>query len=226
MISYCISLILPTWFHNGWGLHIDNFVDQEGNIVEGENLISHFIWADNVWLLAPSQLVLVKMVKSLTRVINEKGLLWKQTDLKILTTNLGGADDFLIKTLDINFEECHMKVEVVQELKVLGTLVSNDGSCIPTVNHRAHQAEKAFNSNLAILCCHEKSLNRRFAEYVKRVVLVFLHGCGGWSWCKNTFAKAEHLEHRLLAHIFEIRKIIWDGANGGSREPGWQWLPL
>ena len=71
--------------------------------MDGEHLISHFIWADNVWLLVPSQLVLVKMVKSLTRVINEKGLLWKQTDLKILTTNLGGADDFLIKTLDNNF---------------------------------------------------------------------------------------------------------------------------
>ena len=94
-------------------------------------------------------------MKSLIEVMNGKGLLWKESDLNILTTNLGGADDFLFNMLDDNFETCHMKVEVVHELKVLGTLISDDGSCIPAVKHRAHQTDKAFNSNLAILCCRE-----------------------------------------------------------------------
>ena len=102
-----------------------------------KRLLTHFIWADNVWLLASSSTMLKSMISSLTSTLNAKKLVWKSNDLKLLTTSCSGVAGFELETIHENFQSTTMKVHDVQELTVLGTLLTEKGSTIDTMEFRA-----------------------------------------------------------------------------------------
>ena len=49
-------------------------------------VVTHFVWADNVWLLSHDRHSLLKMINSLGDILNDKGLFWKPSSLMIMTT--------------------------------------------------------------------------------------------------------------------------------------------
>ena len=76
-----------------------------------------------------------------------------------------------------------------------------DGDTITAMNHRLGKAEGKFAEFREVLCSRAGSLKKIFEEYVKRVVPVFLHGCGAWSWSQEIRRKVHGVEGRWLASI-------------------------
>ena len=74
IMVHLVSLLLPIWYEQELGFVIDSQVDKFGNVTEIRKVISHFIWADNLWIAADSSSKLWKMVASFTELINSRGL--------------------------------------------------------------------------------------------------------------------------------------------------------
>jgi len=178
IMMHVLSLIVPLWFEMGYGLRIDSWIDRGGDVRNEPRVLTHFIWADNVWLLANSSAQLRHIVKSLTSLLSDRKLIWKASDMKCMSTSSRGIADFYIDAMDENFEKCEMLVENVNDLTVLGTKIAWNGDTITAMNHRLGKAEGQFAEFREVLCTRAGSLKKIFEEYVKRVVPVFLHGCG------------------------------------------------
>ena len=58
-----------------------------GDVCDVLYFITHFIWADNIWLLASDRASLEGMVKSWTDVFNSRTLFRKRTSLQRLSTS-------------------------------------------------------------------------------------------------------------------------------------------
>ena len=54
IMVHLVSLLLPIWYEQELGFVVDSQVDKFGNVTEIRKVISHFIWADNLWIVADS----------------------------------------------------------------------------------------------------------------------------------------------------------------------------
>ena len=74
-MAMVVARLVPAWYEQGWGLRSTCFVNTKGEIVRGQRLLSHLIWADHLWLLASDQLTVQKMTRSVTELFNHYKLL-------------------------------------------------------------------------------------------------------------------------------------------------------
>ena len=63
------------------------------------------------------------------------------------------------------------------------------------------KADTAFRSNMHLLCTRAVGLRKKFSEYVRRVVSVFLHGADGWAWSSAVHHTIRGFEGRCLSKI-------------------------
>ena len=103
-------------------------------------MLTHFVFTDNIWLLANDGVTIRKMAQSLTDVMNSRFLVWKESDLKIMSTSLGGTSDFQLQTIDENFQPCKMTVKAVDRLDVLGSKFTEKGDTAAAMDHRFGKA--------------------------------------------------------------------------------------
>ena len=69
----CLVLLVPIWVESGHGFDVDNYVDYDGDVVTGSSfVITHFLFADHIWLVAKDHPSLMKMVTSLGALLLEK----------------------------------------------------------------------------------------------------------------------------------------------------------
>lgn len=201
IIYFLLSNLVPLWQESGWGFTLNDYVSASGEFCSSPRKITHLVWADNIWILADTFPMMEAMVCSLTRYINYYGLVWKEKSLKTMSTRIGGTTDLQLATLDENLEPTEMMILAVNELKVLGTKIDEKGDTASAYLYRLEMAEIAFKANHHIICCKGAGLRARFAEYVKRVVPVLLHGSGGWAWSEALRLKIRGFEGRCVTRI-------------------------
>ena len=99
-MCHLIAFLLPVWHECNYGFVVDGWIDGLGHCRHEPNIITHFIFADNLWLVASSPIVLHKIVQSLTSLQNSRMLLWKASDMKVMTISIHGSAGFHVDTLD------------------------------------------------------------------------------------------------------------------------------
>eukprot|EP00973_Karenia_brevis_P077292 10735874-Karenia_brevis.AAC.1 len=111
-------------------------------------MISHAIWADNVWLVSHSLEQVVNMFCDVTSALKGCGLHWKLESLECLTGSsiakpahidaTAGGEQYCIKSVD--------------SMNVLGVLLTREGSTQASFEARLAAGSKAFYANRASLC--------------------------------------------------------------------------
>ena len=124
----------------------------------------------------------------------------------MLTTSRAGGCDVSVDGLTEDNTIEPLKVQVVKELTILGTKIDDCDSTETALKYRMEKAEKAFWSNRKIVRTRGIPLKLRMREYARRVVPVFLHGCGGWSWSVKVFHHVHGFEGRLLGRVLGCKK--------------------
>ena len=92
----------------------------------------------------------------------------------------------------------------VSGMEILGAWVESSGSTIPSFEHRAAKAEKAFWADRAALLCKTIALGVRFKRYAERVVPVLLHSCCSWAWCQSLCQRLVVWEGKFLRRMLGV----------------------
>ena len=193
LIGYCIMLILPCWHSAGLGLWLN------------EELVTHMVWSDNVWLFARDQGQLQRMLPPLTRLLNFYGLSWKAKSLKIYP----GGRSFItypMPTFDFQVNDEDYHIETYIEGTVLGTETDKDGDTMTAVQRQILRAQSSFFAEKEVLLCRDVPFSKKAAHFSKVVIPVLLHGCGSWT-CRQLVLKAlKGFEGRCLRLMYNFRK--------------------
>eukprot|EP00973_Karenia_brevis_P009353 1265654-Karenia_brevis.AAC.1 len=168
---------------------------------------THAIWADNIWLFAGAQEHLVKMVASLTDILDDRGLTWKPTSLQVMASTEENCPGFWIS--DTRTE---MQVKPTESMEVLGTIVHRSGLTQAPVEHRLGRAVNAFWAEKDLYCDKCSPLYRRFQRFSTRIVPKALHGCGSWAWSKSLCQKLVVWEGSYLRRILGAGRRSDDDA--------------
>ena len=99
-MKFLMSQLVDKLSESELGLEIDTVCDSKGSIFKGSRRVSHMVFADNVWLLSSSREHLIKMIRSLTELMQEYGLFWKESSLELLTTQPCGSYGIGIQALN------------------------------------------------------------------------------------------------------------------------------
>ena len=85
---FIMACLVPLWIESGLGLHLDSSLHSEGHVVRAPVTLTHSVWADNVWLLASSLGALQQMIASLSAVLADRKLYWKDKSLKVMASTV------------------------------------------------------------------------------------------------------------------------------------------
>ena len=127
---------------------------------------------------------------------------WEESSLQLLgTTSLADATPLLCKNGRA------LPVSVIEDMEVLGILLTSSGNTVRSIRHRLSKASSAFWANQSTYCCKELSLHIRFKEFAKRVQLVALYGFGSWIWSRSRYNDLVRLETVHLRRISCFRRM-------------------
>ena len=129
---------------------------------------------------------MINMIRSLTAMLQEHGLYWKESSLEMLTTRPCGSFGIGIQAMNPDDgKEQTMEVRRVAKMTVSGVMLDSRGSTETAIAHNIGAAERAIAAIFEILFNTSESADKRFGEYRKRITPVLLHGCGSWVWTGN-----------------------------------------
>ena len=136
VIEDALDDVILSWTVRGLGFCLDSF-----------GIINHAIFADNIFLFAKSAWKLQIMVHELTAALQKRGLTWKVSSLQSMCV-LEVEAPFSLVT-----EQSGSRLEYtfVQEMLVLGAMVTSSGSTRDFQDHRFASGEALFYKHRNVL---------------------------------------------------------------------------
>ena len=117
-------------------------------------VLTHFVWADSVYLLSNSMDGLKKMIQSLSDLLNDKGLFWKPSSIRFMTNCDDSLPSFMLHTMEPSRAVVLMEVKHVPHLDVLGARIDARGSTRAAIALRLQKAESATRQFYVLLFSH------------------------------------------------------------------------
>eukprot|EP00974_Lingulodinium_polyedra_P007443 707313-Lingulodinium_polyedra.AAC.1 len=105
------------WREQGQGFVLKDF---DGNT---EGMISHAVWADNIWLVSSRLDSVTDMFEKLTSAFDNIGFQWKESSLQIMATP--GA--LLRSYVEVGPPLQRTRIPVVHNMACLGSVLPRDG---------------------------------------------------------------------------------------------------
>eukprot|EP00974_Lingulodinium_polyedra_P043842 4209520-Lingulodinium_polyedra.AAC.1 len=195
-MQLCLRSLVPLWIQAGWGIELEC---SNGS----KRTFTHLVWADNLYLLSRDVAVIKRMLQGLTVVLAAWGFQWKPGSLQYLVASGNATETFFVQAPG----ERPLQVEPVDQLELLGTMLSGNGSTQVAIEHRLRCASKAFWADAAYLRCREIPLRRRFERYVKRIQPCIVFASGAWAWCQGLVQRLEQGEGMFLRRIGMFRRL-------------------
>ena len=116
--------------------------------------MTHFVWADNVYLLSNSVDGLKKMIQSLSDVLNDRGLFWKPSSLRFMTNCDASLPSFTLHSMEPSRAIVPMEVKHIPHMDVLGARIDGKGSTRAAIAFRLQKAESAMRQFCVLLFSH------------------------------------------------------------------------
>ena len=163
--------------------------------------VTHVAWADNVYFVSHKSLDVQTTAQDFTDVIVGFRLRWKPESLQLLTT-----DRTDLAPVQLQQHGSNLEVEIVDELAILGSVISNTGSSMPAVQHILAKATVCFWKYQVLLCAPELSVAARFDDFYKRVQTTALYGSSAWAWSRGLYNDLYRWENAHLRRMLRIRR--------------------
>ena len=128
-------------------------------------------------------------------------LYWKPESLEILTTVRQATPPVILRQ-----EDQQLQVKQVQDLHVLGSLISSSGSIMPAVRYRLGRATACYWKLHKYLCEPSLSLTKRLDEFSRRVHAAAVYACGAWTQSRSLYNELYRWENSLLRRVTGYRR--------------------
>ena len=127
--TVCLTPAINKWERLGIGLHI-----------EGKQL-NHAVYADNIILLAESELEAAEMIDDVAKGITAAGYEWRPDSLEVLP-----CGDLIGTNIQLSTQQDNSTLlfKTVHQLQLLGNIVSSTANTKEAMRHRLTQTEKGF----------------------------------------------------------------------------------
>jgi len=109
----------------------------------GVMIITHILWADNVFLFAQSFSMMQEMENDVTKVLAKRNLFWKPRSLEWLSCSMGVSAQ-QVEGFRLPNDQGSHAVKRVQVLEALGAMIHQDGNTTVSVDHRISKAQACF----------------------------------------------------------------------------------
>ena len=164
--------------------------------------ITHFIWADNIFLVSGSARGLQAMIDDATHSLYESGLAWKPSSLQYLVAGDGRLEEYRF-TCKLPGGQS-MPLERVFNMKVLGEMLDDRGSTSTAVDYRKQCAEGQYWAHKHIFLSPAPVLEKlRAWERGPQCSAVF--GCQSWCITKQLLQELWTWELKFLRRVFKMR---------------------
>ena len=144
------------------------------------------------------------MVKSLTNLMNDYGLKWKDGNTKTMCS--GGYNITEEMPLQVTIKDKIMEIPWKNKTNILGSLVDDTGDTNVMVQAQIQKATGAFYRDAELLLCKNIAFTKKVSHYLKHVLPVALHGCGAWICKQGTLILLHGFETRMLKLMFGCKK--------------------
>ena len=189
-VAMTIAEIIPIWRAQGAGIQVNNF------------LLTHIIWADNVFLFAKEYGMLRLMSVQLTDALALKGLYWKASSLAWMCIDA----HFVAPNFQLQMQQGDGEVKRCESIETLGALLTSDGSSVSAVRHRLHKANACFWSHRYYFESHNVTPAQKVNKFEQKVVPVALFGATSWTILRSTFSSPHRFEKICIRHMFYHRR--------------------
>ena len=205
--------LVKTWEQMGYGIKL------EGNGTD-KALINHFLWADNVKLLAANSHQLSQMVAMMTVTLRRAGMDWKKESLQYAIFGLGEGQGPSELKCPLTQPVCELAGDPglpkplrtmvtlprCQECEILGVKISATPKGYVTIDHRLEAGRRAFYADGKFYRSRAISLKEKFRQYQSKVQQVVGHGCVGWNCNEEVLDKLKKFEGRCLNMMRGLHK--------------------
>eukprot|EP00973_Karenia_brevis_P032152 4433405-Karenia_brevis.AAC.1 len=190
VIRMLLDKLLDSWLDRQFGIELPRL-----------GLVTHLVWADNLYFLGNSLQAVHTMMTEFTEILNEVSLFWKASSLELLHTSTLHIDN-----VSIHQHGHSLDVKVVLDMALLGTVLSSRSPQKAPVHHRFQKASAAFWKFGACLTAPELSATQRFQVFAKHVIPVVLYCAGGWVWSRQLYVTLLRWENAFLRRMLGGRR--------------------
>jgi len=180
--------------------------------------INHFVWADDVWILASSPSQLRALLTKATRGLEAAGLHWKIEEKAAYAANA------FVRNAPDKLEFAGYSLEKGSCIPCLGWSIDVDGDAEATLDHRLGVMQKHFWARSAQLRYKKVQLNSRILRYGKTVRRTFLHGAGCLTLTQKLASKITSGDQQCVRRAWRPAKranettVKWlQRANSGAK---------
>ena len=165
-------------------------------------IITMILYADDMVVWADSAEKLQQMVAHLSEGLAAGGLLLSAPKSKIMVTGGARGGDELERPITINGEA----LEVVEEFKYLGSVISADGTDKEDLRQRIGRAWGAFYNLGQTLLERRMGTKLRGRILYTSVVAVLLHGCEHWRLTRQMEADLVKAHHGMQLGLLRLTR--------------------
>jgi len=204
LLMFLMGPLIPTWIARSLGYLPRGSTD----------MLTHLLWADNVFLFANSLENLKTMIVEVTAVIHSAGMDWKPTSLEFLkgAETTSSADQTPLFTFA--YDESILPFEEKQEIKALGVLFDRRGDTSASIEHRITCASRLFFIHFQKLGSREASIASRLIAFYKSAPVSAIYGAEGWALNKERCKRLYGWEQARLRQIFHMRRAEQEDHRG------------
>jgi hypothetical protein len=180
--------LLPGWHARNLGIKIT-----------ATRLLSHLVWADNLYLFCDTYEGLQTMFRELTLALFEHNLSWKKGSLQWMSNYVGELGDFEV--------DDNLTVTREKQMPVLGTIMFEDGASLPALKHRLLKAQQRFWQLKKVWGNSGVSAARKAQIFQSDIVPIALFGSPAWSCHDALLRTMLHFQDQCLHIMFPTRKF-------------------
>jgi hypothetical protein len=187
VLDHALLLAQNIWHARGWGFPLG----------DDQPLVTHLFWADDIYLIAQTPSMIGDMFECLSGVLADFGLTWKESSLKLLSTD--ETNDGLTKLL--NDVSKFYEVPYCKHIDVLGVRIDRVGSAHASVHHRAGVLFGHWSQTQQYFCTRRIPLKFRVEKWYAAIGRSFLYGAGGWRLSAPLAAEISKWERGCLRQM-------------------------
>ena len=183
---------------------------------DGAVVVNHLFFADNGYFLADSLQDALEMFENVTECLYALGFQWKPSSLQIMFVAGGcNSGQEVVEIRLPNGESASL--QVVEEMEVLGALVTQEAAFKEALDYRLSKGERVFRKYQGLLC-GKGSHRDKLLAWESTAMASALHCSGTLALTKEMARHAHSWELRLWRQAFRLKPRGGEVVDGD----GWQ----
>ena len=206
LVEHVMDPLVRSWSVAGYGFSLG----------DGQILVSHAVWFDNIFLFVNSLPVMQQMVRDLDVAFGQlrhsngaRYLRWKPSSLEVLKG--GSLRDVGLDQLTVEQDGDTLEYEVKPLLRLLGDMLDGEGSNVASMNHNLGKADIQYYKHRQTLRNRSLPLSKRLKAWTMSVSSVVEHCAATWHVTDKILHQVRSWELKMLRRLLGLYRRPSEG---------------